>query len=139
MQSLLIALAAFGLSCTSGQATAHDAWSSVFAHFPDRYDERVVAYVALRDCSRIGDDVLVILPPAPPTVMRVADCLNPAHPISSDWVADVDARFWRGHRVPWTPMPVIVCDLPKRKNDIKRDDLRNPRAGRTIDANTLMR
>jgi len=107
------ARAAAARSCVAGEATLHNAWAGVFAHFPERLDEAVDGYVAVADCGEMGRYKRLYLGGRWFRV-RVADCRNPADEATMEWLVDVDYRLWwlvfakEGLR----PRRAILCVLP---------------------------
>ena len=106
-------------SCLQGKATLHNAWASVFATFPDRLDPEVDGYIALEDCSLIGQYRWIRFGTSGRWWrVRVADCLRPGDSLpSDDWLADVDYRIWRFLRLPVSPQEITLCLSPPPSPD----------------------
>ena len=96
--------------CKTGDATLHNAWASVFMHFPDRLDENVDGYIAVNDCSQIGEYRNLYLGNRW-FYVRIADCRNPTDKADKNWLVDVDYRIWYlvFDDVPLGPHHAVLC------------------------------
>ena len=87
----------------SGQIVAHSAFPQVFERYPDRRDPGVQGYVAVNDCSELGNRYVLVRPGQRDVLVAVADCAWAYHvPYreSRGLIADVDEAIWTG---PWRP------------------------------------
>jgi hypothetical protein len=83
----------------TGLIVAHAAFPAVFATYPERQQDGVDGYVALSDCSEIGNQYVLVRQGLPDALVAVADCAQARHVAQrSDQglIADVDVALWRG-------------------------------------------
>ena len=83
----------------AGLIVAHAAFPAVFATYPERQQDGVDGYVALSDCSEIGNQYVLVRQGLPDALVAVADCAQARHVAQrSDQglIADVDVAVWRG-------------------------------------------
>ena len=83
----------------TGLIVAHAAFPAVFANYPERVQEGVDGYVALSDCSEIGNQYVLVRQGIRDMLVAVADCAQARHVAQrSDQglIADVDIAVWRG-------------------------------------------
>ena len=83
----------------TGLIVAHAAFPAVFATYPERQTEGVDGYIALSDCSEIGNWYVLVRQGIPDALVAVADCAQARHVAQrSDQglIADVDVAIWRG-------------------------------------------
>lgn len=82
-----------------GLVAAHAAFHGVFLVYPERVQDGVDGYVALSDCSEIGNRYVLVRQGVPDMLVAVADCAQARHVAQrSDQglIADVDVAIWRG-------------------------------------------
>lgn len=98
------------MQCTPMTARRHDAWASVFRHFPDRVRLDVDGYIAPTDCATIGNEYTLIMRGHAYRVVA-ADCKNRSEPLADDAATrlDVDYRLWYASGAPARPVRVVVC------------------------------
>ena len=83
----------------TGLIVAHAAFPAVFATYPERQQDGVDGYIALSDCSEIGNWYVLVRQGIPDALVAVADCAQARHVAQrSDQglIADVDIALWRG-------------------------------------------
>jgi hypothetical protein len=94
--------------CRELTARRHDAWESVFAHFPERVDLSADGYIATT-CDELGERFRLYVNGYTYNVV-VADCLNREQ--EQYEALDIDYRLWRHAGLPNAPSAVILCKLP---------------------------
>ncbi len=83
----------------TGLIVAHAAFPAVFATYPERQTEGVDGYIALSDCSEIGNWYVLVRQGIPDALVAVADCAQARHVEGRNaegLIADVDVALWRG-------------------------------------------
>jgi len=96
--------------CETGYATLHQAWASVFYNFPERKDPNVDGYVAVVDCSQIGQYRWMKFGEGWYWV-KIADCLNRSLEPKPGWLVDVSPNIWYAE-FPYVPLgghPAQLC------------------------------
>jgi hypothetical protein len=94
--------------CEVGDATLHRAWDAVFASFPDRLTDDAEGYIAVTDCSQMGQ-LRRLWMGGRWWRVRIADCRNPKHAAVPGWLVDVDSRIWAATHTPITPTKIVLC------------------------------
>ena len=83
----------------AGLIVAHAAFPAVFATYPERQQDGVDGYVALSDCSEIGNRYVLVRQGIPDALVAVADCAQARHVEGRNaegLIADVDIALWIG-------------------------------------------
>ena len=83
----------------AGLIVAHAAFPAVFATYPERQQDGVDGYVALSDCSEIGNRYVLVRQGIRDMLVAVADCAQARHVAQrgdQGLIADVDIALWRG-------------------------------------------
>ena len=83
----------------TGLIVAHAAFPAVFATYPERQQDGVDGYVALSDCSEIGNRYVLVRQGIRDMLVAVADCAQARHVQGrrdKGLIADVDIAVWRG-------------------------------------------
>ncbi len=107
--TVLLVITPMQTDCRNGLATRHDAWESVFSHFPDRLRSDVHGYIALQDCGEMGSIYTIRLGEKTYRV-AVADCRNRSlAPRTDNWLVDLDGRLWWAADLPNKPVEVRLC------------------------------
>ena len=88
----------------AGLIVAHAAFPAVFATYPERQQDGVDGYVALSDCSEIGNRYVLVRQGVPDMLVAVADCAQAAHVArraAEGLIADVQwPEAWTGGYFP---------------------------------------
>jgi hypothetical protein len=83
----------------TGLIVAHAAFPAVFATYPERQQDGVAGYIALSDCSEIGNRYVLVRAGQLDALVAVADCAQDYHVagrIARGLIADVDTAIWTG-------------------------------------------
>ena len=88
----------------AGLIVAHAAFPAVFATYPERQQDGVDGYVALSDCSEIGNRYVLVRQGVPDMLVAVADCAADKHVArraAEGLIADVQwPEAWTGGYFP---------------------------------------
>ena len=71
----------------------------MFLHYPERQVDGVDGYIAVNDCSEIGNRYVLVRKGQPDALVAVADCAAAQHVTyrnEQGLIADVDVRIWTG-------------------------------------------
>lgn len=82
-----------------GMIVAHAAFPAVFLNHPERQQDGVDGYIALSDCSEIGNRYVLVRDGQPDALVAVADCAASQHLAYRELeglIADVEQRIWTG-------------------------------------------
>jgi hypothetical protein len=83
----------------AGLIVAHAAFPAVFLHYPERQQGGVDGYIAVNDCSEIGNRYVLVRQSLPDALVAVADCAQAQHVQyrnEQGLIADVDTTLWIG-------------------------------------------
>lgn len=86
-----------------GRIVLHDAMGTVLRAYPERWQPGVDGYVAVDDCRRIGERLVLVRPGQPDALVAVADCARTqdvSYRRRMDYIADVGRSIWRGPEIP---------------------------------------
>ena len=100
------------LDCRQVLATRHEAWESVFYHFPERQRGDVDGYIATDDCNEMGKTYLLSTGKEV-FFVAVADCRNRQLPRrQGQEQVDIADWLWWEADLPNRPTPVYLCEVP---------------------------
>jgi len=108
-----------------GFITLHLMFASILQLFPNRICRRCDGYIALEDCSELGQRY-VLQTPRETFLVSVADCLDPADRQAHDrfwnntWLADLDVVLWSGPEVPQKAALWTVADWNRYKLKLEK-------------------
>lgn len=84
----------------AGLIVAHAAMPAVLAAYPERVQDGVDGYIALSDCSEIGNQYILVRTGVRDMLVAVADCArldDRQYRADMNYIADVEAPgLWRG-------------------------------------------
>ena len=89
----------------TGLIVLHAAMPAVLANFPERVQANVDGYVAVSDCSMVGQRLVLVRPGLTDALVVVADCAaaeDVAYRARVGYIADVETALWAG---PERPLP----------------------------------